>query len=236
MLFTDRYDSQKSLEEQVTFPIRLRGRDVYIRGNPNKEYTIYGQKNTASITPLEAKYAATFVEDQYATINELLQAFHAKGTHQNTVEQIAGKLKRACEFVSGHYLVQRRTIRMPYENESTKQGIFQSGYYIGDLSKARNEPENLATRAGFILNLVTGYFQSPTVSTGNLSGPELALVHELLRNEREVDNQTLQKAIYNKALHTKEAYNKIHVFATRVRKKIGPNHIARRKEGYKLVS
>ena len=156
MTFAETFDSEKSLEEQVDFPLESHGLKLIVEGkiNGKSDYSVKPPRSDFKhLTPLEAVYSTMVMKDDYVSREGFLSAHHSD-VKPEIVKNLIIRLRK--KLGKGTIKTRRGS------------GYYPGGLYLGELKDARNEEENILRVNGITCNVVTGYVRISNGEEGNV--------------------------------------------------------------------
>ena len=159
MLFIEKYDPGKTLEEQVEFPLSITGSSIFLNIQSGK-YVLQNDNSIFNLSSKCAKYATSVVMDGYVSDEEFLSTFHHENTNMGTVKVTIFKLNMALAILtkSDEKLIKRRKGANISRNAHS-YASYDPGFYFGSLAKHRKNRDYINN--GFVLNDLTGCLTLP---------------------------------------------------------------------------
>lgn len=210
MTFIETYDRLLPLEDQMEFPLKRHGIELY---SENKKYWGIHKERNAVLTSLESAYLAVLLQDGYLTSEELEMNLHS----ENVVPHIARNRIRHLRGKLGYDSIMTRSGSSFHSSELYSQEL--SGYYVGGLQNHRKEFE--ISKKDIVFNTLTGFVQFPEGST--TLRPREARAFELFFKRKEVYPQSLAVYVYNS--DSSSCLNSVKNVICKLREKIGKERI-----------
>jgi hypothetical protein len=197
--YLDRIEKYPSLENEISSPFAFLNSQIVLGNDKNRPSLecSYGYCDNREIkfSIRETRYLAALSTLQFLSFNEFHTLFHNPKNKQplnQSVIQVGSTLKRK--------LKQLLKNGEPFFEE-------HSGYFIEDIKTARNTPENLVSKNGLTLNLITRILSTKNANSSypHLTDSNFQLIHYIICedeptingiiNENQISQTTARKNI-----------------------------------------
>jgi len=182
MTFVESYDRNKSLQEQIEFPLKAEGLELILLTDKGKDkYFLHKHDKKIMINELGAIHIAILMKDGYVSNDEFINSVYGGIGNYNNLS------KNMSEFniKAGEKIIKK----------SIGKAAFSRGYFIGYLSSHRNEEENLRRYGGFTLNVITRCVKMPNHIITYLTFTQAKIMEILIESNGKSNKKDLGRKI-----------------------------------------